>query len=234
VNRLDIGLVLQRAIEMYARFWRTMLTLAVAVQVPVALFDALLSGTTFLAGRILLGLVTIVVTVIAGVVVSGMYVLLIDDVRDGRQDRTIAEYFAATTPKFGALCITAFLVGLGVFAGTLLLIVPGVILAVWWSLSGVVVMLEDARGTAAMRRSRELVRGNAWRMFGLILLSSLMAGVVTAITGAVLAGLFGWAPFAGVFLKNLAAVIAMPFSSAVPVVAYFDLTAPGTIQAESA
>ncbi len=117
----------------------------------------------------------------------------------------------------------------------LLLVVPGVILMVWWSLSGVVVMLEQKDGTAAMRRSKEIVRGNAWRLFGLILLSSIMAGVVTAITGAVLTLLLpGAGSFASVFVGSLAGVIALPFSSIVPVVAYFDLTAPEAIGADQA
>ncbi len=235
MNRLDIGFVLQRAIETYVKFWRTMLGLALAIQIPVALIDALLTGSSLLAGRVILGLVSLVVSVVAGVVVSGMFVLLFDDVRDGRQDRTIAEYFNATTPRFGPLCITGFLVGLGVFGGLLLLVVPGVILMVWWSLSGVVVMLEQKDGTAAMRRSKEIVRGNAWRLFGLILLSSIMAGVVTAITGAVLTLVLpGAGSFASVFVGSLAGVIALPFSSIVPVVAYFDLTAPEAIGADQA
>jgi hypothetical protein len=58
----------------------------------------------------------------------------------------------------------AGLVGLGVFCGLLLFVVPGIILAVWWGGALVVVVAEQLSGLAALRRSRELTRGFFWTL----------------------------------------------------------------------
>ena len=66
------------------------------------------------------------------------------------------------------------LLGLGIVAGIaigigfLLLIVPGLILMTIWSVAAPVLVLERAGVFASLGRSRELVRGNGWQVFGVI------------------------------------------------------------------
>ncbi len=49
---------------------------------------------------------------------------------------------------------------LAVFGGMILLIIPGILFALWFGLSQHVVVLEDLSGTAALGRSKVLVRPN--------------------------------------------------------------------------
>lgn len=62
-----------------------------------------------------------------------------------------------------------FLVGLRVFGGSLLFIIPGIIFAVWFAFSEYVLIDEGIKGSKALSRSKELVKGFfgevLWRLF---------------------------------------------------------------------
>jgi hypothetical protein len=65
--------------------------------------------------------------------------------------------------------------------GVLTTIVPALYVGVLLTLSAPAFVLERGRVTEAMRRSRELVRGSWWRVFGILLLGVLIVGIVSAI-----------------------------------------------------
>ncbi len=67
-----------------------------------------------------------------------------------------------------AFSITPAGMVLGVLASTMILLIPGLFLLTVWSVAAPVVVLERPGGLRALRRSRELVRGNGWRVFAAI------------------------------------------------------------------
>ena len=67
------------------------------------------------------------------------------------------------------------LAGIGIAAGLVLLVVPGVYVAVRWYLVPQAVVIDGARGLRALRRSGELVQGFWWRTFGLLVAANLAA-----------------------------------------------------------
>ncbi len=76
---------------------------------------------------------------------------------------------------------------LGIALGFVLLIVPGVYLAIRWYLAAQAVVVDGHRGTAALSASGDLVEGSWWRVFGTVVLLSITASVV----GYVIAGVLG-------------------------------------------
>ena len=62
--------------------------------------------------------------------------------------------------SYPTLIAVDVIVTLGTAIGLELLLIPGIVFATWYSLAPVVVELEDHKAVPAMRRSRELVRGN--------------------------------------------------------------------------
>lgn len=74
---------------------------------------------------------------------------------------TLGEAFAATFKKLPGYVWVYIVMVVKVFLWTLLLIVPGIIMAVRYSLAGTVYFAEDKRGNAAVKRSAELTKG-AW------------------------------------------------------------------------
>jgi uncharacterized membrane protein len=93
----------------------------------------------------------------------------------------------AALPKFVPVFLTSLLVGIFVFLGLIVLVVPGVFLAVMLMVSTVACILEDRPPVEALKRSRELTRGNRWRLLGLLLILALFAiggGLLVAIPTA--------------------------------------------------
>lgn len=76
------------------------------------------------------------------------------------------------------VCLLAFL---GMALGTMLLIVPGVILYCGWFVFLGPAMLEDRGPTEALGRSWELTTGYKWWMLLVIIVSSIIGGVAAAI-----------------------------------------------------
>jgi hypothetical protein len=70
---------------------------------------------------------------------------------------------------------TAFLVGFIVMLGFLLLLVPGIIFALWYSQVGYVAVEEKIYGFAALRRSKALVRKRLMDTFGIQGMTQLFA-----------------------------------------------------------
>ncbi len=84
---------------------------------------------------------------------------------DGKQRNVWAAYDLAKPfllPSFK----TAILSGLVVVIGFLLLIVPGIFFSIWFAFSAIMVITSNVSGIDAMKKSRELVRGLEWKVFG--------------------------------------------------------------------
>lgn len=121
---------------------------------------------------------------------------------------------------------------LGVLASTMILLVPGLSLLTAWSVAAPVVVLERPRGLRALRRSRELVRGNGWRVFAAI-------AAVTISVDAVARGIergvgyaFGFAP--GVAATVVLGVLALPIPVILAAVLYFELREAATSEQSAA
>ena len=97
----------------------------------------------------------------------------------GRRE-AIVKGFEAFSPIFFAVLLAAAGIALGLF----LLIVPGIYLFVRWYFVPQSVVLEGARGTAALRASSRLVAGAWWRTFGLVVLVNLLVLLVIFLLGA--------------------------------------------------
>lgn len=112
--------------------------------------------------------------------------------------------------------------------GILALFVAFVYGFVVWSLAIPVLMAEDERGSKALARSRELVRGNWWPTFGIYLLAFLAMIVISAILGAMF-NTRGRVGDEGLVLSTLASIVSniifTPFQAALVGVVYLDLRA---------
>jgi hypothetical protein len=62
--------------------------------------------------------------------------------------------------------------------GLCLLVIPGIVLITWFSLAAYVLVFEGQRGTAALRRSKELVRGNFFPVLFRLLAAAILVAAV--------------------------------------------------------
>jgi hypothetical protein len=170
---------------------------------------AVLIGTAL----VLFGLQFVVVLLLSGASIAvailfwalstlyqGMVVKLVQDVQDGKRDNSVLDLLRSVEPVLLPLMAVSILFAIGVGIGFILLIVPGLILLVRWAVVAPVTVLERPGIFAAFGRSRELVRGNGWAVFGVIMLVylaalvvSLAAGLASASLGSLGRALIQWA-----------------------------------------
>ena len=213
---IEIGTILNRVIDTYSATARVLLPGALVVFLPVALVAAAAAGS---AGG---GLLAALVAFVASVWFAGMVARTVQDVQDGRVDASLGELFSSVTPVLGQLMLLGIVAGVAIGVGLVLLIVPGLILLTIWAVATPVVVIEERGALEALGRSRELVRGNGWTVFGVIV--SIFAGlfVLSAVVGSI--GAVGDS-FALQFVVQLALNVAVaPVSALAITVLYFALT----------
>ena len=222
---MTIGGVLGEAWNLYKRFLGRFFLTALVVFAILDLLSALAAaaaGDGWVSGA-LWGLVAVTIGVVGYFWVQAALVETVQDVRDGRADRSIGETYRAVQPVLPAVIIGGILAGIGIGIGFILLIIPGLFLLTIWSMLIPVIVLERRRAGEAFSRSREVVRGNGWQVFGLVLITFISLGIVSGVIRALFAPL---PDFLDAWLGSLVAhSLTIPFAAAALTTAYFRLTA---------
>jgi hypothetical protein len=210
--------VLGEGWALYKAHWRHLLTISFIVYIGIALISLLL---TLILVNWLAGLLAAAISLVALFWVQGALVKAVEDVRDGRADLPLGETFARVRPQLSAIVVGGILAGIGVFLGLLLFIVPGLLLMTWWVLLIPVIVLEQRRAGEAFGRSRELVRGYGWGVFGVIVLTILLLLGFSIVLAIVLAPFDEWLQS---FLSNvISGTLTAPFIAVTWTILYYRL-----------
>lgn len=127
------------------------------------------------------------------------------------QPMTVGGALSAGKAFIWPLFITILLVALTVIVGFILVIIPGIIFAIWYSLSTYIVVAEHKSGVAAMKASKEYVKGYWLAILGRALaLGIVMAIVIGIISSIVNTVLFG--NVIGMLAVDVITLAAIPFA----------------------
>jgi hypothetical protein len=181
--------VIREAWEMYKSHWRHLLTISFVVYLAIALISLILA---LVLVNWVAALLATAISLVALFWVQGALVKAVEDIRDGRADLTLADTFQRVRPQLGSIIVSGILAGLAIVLGLILLIVPGLVLLTWWVLIIPVIVLEQRSAGESFGRSRELVRGHGWRVFGVIVLTILLLVGFGIVLGIVLSPLEDW------------------------------------------
>ena len=154
---MGIGAVLDEAWTLYTRFFLRFFVLALVVFAAVNLLYALVveAISSEDGGRVaLVAIVGLATAVIGTTWLQGAFVYAVQDARDGAFDATLGEIFSRVSPSIVPLLVAALLAGLGIAAGLLLLVVPGLYLMTIWAVIAPVIVLERSPPLGAFGRSR--------------------------------------------------------------------------------
>jgi hypothetical protein len=209
--------VLSEAWDLYKRHWQHLLSISFVVYLAIALLNLLLVATLTWFGAIL----GAAISLIGFFWVQGALVKAVEDVQDGRADLSLTETFDRVRPQLGSIIVAGILAGIAIFIGLILLIVPGLVLLTWWILIIPVIVLENTSAGAAFGRSRELVRGYGWNVFGVIVLTILLFIAFSIVLGLVLLPVADWLRS---FLSNIiTGTLTTPFAATAWTLLYFRL-----------
>jgi hypothetical protein len=204
---------------MYKAHWRHLLAIAFVVYVAIALINLVLVLLLTWVGAIL----GAIVSLIGLFWVQGALVKAVDDIRDGRADLTLGQTFERVRPQLISIIVAGILAAIGVFLGLLLLIVPGLVLLTWWVLIIPVVVIEERRAGEAFSRSRELVRGYGWGVFGVIVLTILIVIGFNIALGIILLPVADW--LQSLLSNIISGTLVTPFIAVAWTLLYFRLRA---------
>ena len=219
-GRIDVGKVLGETFSIYGAQAATLLGTAAVIFVIVGLIQGLAAAS----GGLLLVLLGSVVAVVGSTLYGGFVVKLVDDVRDGRRDDTTGDLLRAASGFILPLIGNGILKGIAVAIGFVLLIVPGLFLLTIWAVTGPAIVAERRGAMEAFGRSRELVKGDGWPVFGVIVIVFIIGFVINMVAGAIGSGM---GDAGSIILSIIASIIAAPITSLAAAVLFFDLGGGG-------
>lgn len=217
-RRLDVGATLREVFDIYRDQAGVLLPVAFWLFLVVAIVNGLTEGdfSLFWLG--------IVVSLAVGTLYQGMVVELVRDVQDGRRDSSVGDLMRSVLPVLGPLLGAGILAGLGIGAGFVLLVVPGLILLTMWAVIAPVIVIERRSIFDAFGRSRQLVKGQGWPVFGTVAVAYLI-GFIAEIIFLLIANSIADGAIVRIVFSALASTITAPIAALVAAVLYFRLLA---------
>jgi hypothetical protein len=234
-----VGDILDTAFRLYARHWRTLIPIVALVVVPLTIVQygleqALLGRIEVverggriveihatadelqraaLGGFLLVGISILITLILVGAVAWATAGALV-----GREP-TVGGSYRYGMARMWPILLVAVLTGLAVLGGLILFVIPGIIFMVRFSVAVPALVVENARGRAALSRSWDLVRDRSWPVLGTLVVAGLLTGIVSAVVTAP----FPDAWFPRGLAAALASALTTPFTALVIGLIYFDL-----------
>jgi len=220
IRAMSLGEVLDTGFQLLRNNFVVLIGIGLTAAIPSAVFPFLMTfgGPDPATLGIVTGLTALVVSLLITPVVTAAITHALGEAYLGRPIRygdSMRVGFKLYLPLVG----TSILSGILVMIGMLLLIIPGIYLALAFAFIYQIVTLERVAGTEALKRSRALATENMGRIFAIYLCCAVLymaAGFAVqfgsmGITAALLVG------------NSLVAAIYTVYQSAATVVLYFDI-----------
>ena len=230
---MTAGMILDRSFRLYAQNFALMIGLTAIVHVPILMLTV---GAPILQySSNILGVLASLVGLLG--VLLGM--LIVTPLVTGAATKAVSEKYlgsevtALSALKFAwhyvwTLLLVQLVVGLIVFGGLLLLIVPGILWMLSYSLVVPVAVLENSSNRAEIRhRSWELVRGNRGKVF-VVMLVVVLAQILLGGSGSLFIQM-SYGPesemgsiLSGIF-SGIAGMLTYPLQAIAVTLLYYDL-----------
>jgi hypothetical protein len=210
--------VISEAWSLYTRHWRHLIPIAAVFYLGIGIVTFVLVALVPLLGV----LVSAILSLIGVFWVQGALTRAVQDIRDGRADLSIGDTFSSVGNKVAPIAGASILDGIAIGIGFILLVIPGLFLLTIWAVIIPAIVLENRGALESFGRSRELVRGNGFNVFGIIVLTWLILLAVGIILGIILSPL---GESAQSFISNVVSgALTAPFTALTWTLLYYRLS----------
>jgi hypothetical protein len=194
--------------------------IAATLHIPLALIQEVLASAAENNATlaVVVSLVMTLLLLAISPIIGAASTYAIGEVYLGRET-TIGDSMRKGLSIFVPLLGTSILAALATMGGMLLLILPGIWVALGLIVLSQVMVLEGRFGTSALSRSFELMKGQRGRAFGILFVVLLVQGVIGFGVGLAL----GAIPVLGGIAAGVVAAVSGAYTAAVSVVLYFDI-----------
>jgi hypothetical protein len=232
---MTTGVLLDRAFRLYTANFALMLGIAAAAYVPFYLIMLViesgiggnLPGRDGTVSALLFQVAFMVLWAsIAFPVASGATTYAISERYLGN-DVTIGDALRRGLTHFWPLSLAQITATIRVMFGFLLLIVPGILWMLSYSLIVPAIVIEGQSSTSSLRRSRDLIRGYRGKTFCILLVVNLLQVVLGAGVGLI-AGIFfssetGSGAVLSSAMNNLLSIFLTPLGIIAAILLYYDM-----------
>jgi hypothetical protein len=211
IRPLSLAEVLDRGFRVLRDHLRLLVGIAAWAWIPYGVLLALSESNKIYAGLAMLVFLIVSPLMYAALIIAVGEVYL-------DQPATISSAYRSTralvVPIIGTFLLLYVLVALALLA----FIIPGIYFMVCWALVTPVMIVERRFGIAALRRSRELVKGAWGRTFAILF----VAGLIASVPGGMLKVYWMLIPYLGAILNAAMSAVTSTYSAVVLVIYYFD------------
>jgi serine/threonine protein kinase len=189
-NREGVGYLLRRSFALYSEYFPIFLRISLLAHIPVILFTILLILQEVSEAKhwlprnperivgVAVNLLSVLINFLANSVIAGMTVLIVMQlILAPLRPVEIRPAFAILKKRWRSFFATSIRVGWRILLGFILLIVPGIVMMVRYTLYAPIVLLEGLEKKAAMKRARELV-SRARRTVVIVVLLQLLIPII--------------------------------------------------------
>jgi serine/threonine protein kinase len=193
-NMEGVGSLLRRSFALYSEYFPLFLRISLLAHIPVVLLTLLLIFLDVAEAKhwlppalqitftIVFNLLSVVISFLANSVIAGMTVLIVMQLTLAPlRPVQIRHAFASLRKRWRAFLSTSIRVGLRILFGFILLIVPGFVMMVRYTLYAPIVLLEGLEKKAALKRARELVSRSRLTVVKVVFLQLIIPIIVTGL-----------------------------------------------------
>jgi hypothetical protein len=218
-----LGDVFSKSFGMFGRHFVAFFLLTVIANIPTYVFQWAIVSPPPTPGAFPTfnpwAFLAIPVSIACGTIATGaMTYGVVQDLRGGTV--SIGEAIAVAARRFLPMFGVALAVGILVFLGIVLLLVPGVIVGCMYFVAAPVCIAERAGVGASLRRSRFLTKGHRWQIFAVYILVLILAFIVI---GAVFGVRSIIGPSAATIFQDAVNVVFGAFIAVMSAVFYYHL-----------
>ncbi|RJO59378.1 hypothetical protein C4546_02450 [Candidatus Parcubacteria bacterium] len=184
---LQLAELLQIGWQIIKNNWQNLLLLTLIISVPMNIVGEIINrvinnANTDNLGNLFLGFsigglaVSAVVLSLAGILIPlGVAAIVMADLGGTKIDyqNALKQAFG----RWGAGIKTSLLMVVCLIPLAIALVVPAIIFGVFWAFSIYLVMTENLSGWAALKRSKTVVQGRWWKVFGNLIAFSILASI---------------------------------------------------------
>jgi len=203
-----LGMLFREAWTEYRGKLGIYIRIALMPALPALIELVMVLGVGSVGGGAVIALVGTLVLIISSILAQGA--LLLTAVRPS-EITSFGEAYRKSIAYFWPLVWISFLSSLLVGGATVLFIIPGIIMSIWFTLSIVILFAENDRGFKALLKSREYVRGYWGAIFGRVIVLGLLVGLVSSIPAGILNGFK--LHTVSILYSILISLITLPFSA---------------------